>query len=539
MAEQNKHGLRNTLVLLCGVVLVGIVVFIAVRWPDKPVRYADPLENFKYGSIGSDIDRGLPIDIVAVLPKMFPEYLPEGARSQDYTALGLIQEPGRALPIGFSMRRRFGFFNVVGLNCAVCHTGSVRATPESTPIIIPTMPANTFDVLAYFEFLFNCAGDARFNTAEVLKAIKQHKSVDPLSWLFYQVAIPSFKGGVLRMRTQISFFFPTTYTDFPESVLHNDAELQPIYETRKAQGQSFFEAYPGFPSHPRSGPGRVDTFNPYKMIQFAHAYHNVPFPVGQSIGTSDFPSVWNLDFRTTKHIPFHWDGNTTDVNDRNFTAAFGAGVVPENVKSPQEYQAITQVGAWLGQVKAPKYPHEVDAAHFPLDRTRAEQGRAVFQKSCDACHGPEGPMLGKIFPLSEIGTDPYRVHSYTEKLRDLFFAYTKGYDFAFKSLRKTDGYKSPYLDGIWATAPYLHNGSVPNMMALLTPPQERPKVFFRGGDVYDPVNLGFRADQPSQDGRKLFRFDTTLPGNSNQGHVYGTELSHEEKAALIEYLKTL
>ena len=172
---------RNKISILVGVVFLGIAFFVVVRFPDKPMRYTDPLENFKYGSIGSDIDKGLPLDIIQVLPKMFPEYLPEGARAQDYTAFGMIQEPGRALPIGFSMRRRFGFVEMVGLTCAVCHTGSVRASAESKPIIIPTMPANTLDLLAYFEFLFNCAADARFNTKEVIKAIKTEKSVDPIS----------------------------------------------------------------------------------------------------------------------------------------------------------------------------------------------------------------------------------------------------------------------------------------------------------------------------------------------------------------------
>jgi len=90
-------------------------------------------------------------------------------------------------------------------------------------------------------------------------------------------------------------------------------------------------------------------------------------------------------------------------------------------------------------------------------------------------------------------------------------------------------------------APYLHNGSVPNLRDLLEPASKRPKVFYRGYDVYDPKNIGFLADISEENGRSYFRFDTALPGNGNQGHegrAFGTELSATDKDALIEYLKT-
>jgi hypothetical protein len=97
------------------------------------------------------------------------------------------------------------------------------------------------------------------------------------------------------------------------------------------------------------------------------------------------------------------------------------------------------------------------------------------------------------------------------------------------------------LDGIWLRAPYLHNGSVPTLRALLEPTERRPKVFYRGNDVYDRIDVGFVADAPDDHGRRFFRFDTSGPGNGNAGHegrAYGTELSDADKAALVEYLKT-
>lgn len=106
-------------------------------------------------------------------------------------------------------------------------------------------------------------------------------------------------------------------------------------------------------------------------------------------------------------------------------------------------------------------------------------------------------------------------------------------------------YKVRPLNGIWATPPYLHNGSVPNLYALLSPVAERPKSFWLGNREYDPVNVGYVADKLPGG----FEFDTSLRGNSNYGHefadnpgkpgVIGRQLTPDERQALIEYLKTL
>ncbi len=94
-------------------------------------------------------------------------------------------------------------------------------------------------------------------------------------------------------------------------------------------------------------------------------------------------------------------------------------------------------------------------------------------------------------------------------------------------------YKARPLNGIWATAPYLHNGSVPNLAELLKPAAQRPKTFHVGGREYDPVQVGFK-DDPSQP-----VFDTDSDGNSNAGHEYGSSLTPEEQLQLMEYLKSL
>ena len=98
-----------------------------------------------------------------------------------------------------------------------------------------------------------------------------------------------------------------------------------------------------------------------------------------------------------------------------------------------------------------------------------------------------------------------------------------------------EAYRARPLNGMWATAPYLHNGSVPDLVELLKPPAERPATFYVGNWEFDPERLGFVWSSPSPDGL----FDTSRPGNSNAGHDYGTGLGDRDRRALIEYLKTL
>jgi hypothetical protein len=115
-------------------------------------------------------------------------------------------------------------------------------------------------------------------------------------------------------------------------------------------------------------------------------------------------------------------------------------------------------------------------------------------------------------------------------------------------------YTPPPLDGVWMTAPYLHNGSVPTLWHLLHGEAQRPVVFYRHHNAYDPVRVGLvcgeqrvngvlscppDAEQAKHAAAALFRFDARQRGNGNQGHDFGRDLPEEDKASLIEYLKTL
>lgn len=98
--------------------------------------------------------------------------------------------------------------------------------------------------------------------------------------------------------------------------------------------------------------------------------------------------------------------------------------------------------------------------------------------------------------------------------------------------RAREGYAASALDGIWATPPYLHNGSVLTLYGLLSPVSERPTKFRLGSGKYDPQKVGFASDGH-------FEFDTSIPGNSNSGHTWGTDLEEPDRFALIEFLKVV
>ena len=451
----------------------------------------DPVEHFKYGSIGSDVETGFPLHVMEVLPTMFPEYLPEGA-PHDWTAFGLYQEEGHSMPIGFSERTRI--VPLTGLTCAACHSGVWRAGPDAEPMRILGMPNAAFDVQAMFVFLFNSVRDDRFTADNVIAAMEERGTeVSAIDRIVYRRVVP-------RMR---------------ERLLEREAVLQRLFSE----------------DHPPFGPGRVAAFNSFKLDLLAEHYAG-GISEEEAIGTADYASTWNQGIRDNWQL--NWDGNSPVTLDRNVGAAMGAGATPTGIDLPN----IARVTEYLATLAPPPYPYHID-------REQAARGEVLFRQHCNSCHGVDGERVGQTTPIDEIGTDRRRFDSFTPRLIELLQAFDDGYDWSLSSFRKTDGYANSPLDGIWARGPYLHNGSVPTLWDLLTPAEQRnggATFFYTGHTVLDTVDVGSRADVARVGARPSFRYDLTLPGNSNVGHTgpyYGTELTDEEKRALIEYMKTL
>lgn len=252
-------------------------------------------------------------------------------------------------------------------------------------------------------------------------------------------------------------------------------------------------------------------------------------------------------------------------------------------------------------LQSPKWPGDILP---PIDQTLAARGAELYKNHCQQCHRPpvtseafynnekwwtrnqngEAILIVENIPISHIGTDPAQAADMAARtvvvpenldLQSTKFAEALGklvektVDVIYKAqqppldakerermdgwmpnkLRDDLAYKVRPLNGVWATPPYLHNGSVPSIEDLLGDPEQRPKTFYLGSREYDPVKLGYRTDSIAGG----FLFDTKVRGNWNRGHefrkdfdknkpikgVIGPALLPDDRKALIEYLKTL
>jgi hypothetical protein len=463
---------------------------------DRPVAYDAIADQFKYGSIGSEPGVSLLRPVGGVLPPYWIfRAMPEICRDKlpgGYASLGLLGEPGRDLPIGVSRRRRLGI-DQVGLNCAVCHTGTVREAPGAPSRVVLGMPANQLDLQGLVEFVLDCTLDNRLTADSIRGRFPRGSGPSAMERLLLRAGlVDRLKLAALDLQNRIA----------------------PILGDRV----------------PRWGRGRVDTFNPYKAIQFNWAISRLPD--AERVGASDYPSLWNQAPREGMHL--HWDGDNDSVDERNLSASLGAGVTPVTV----DHAGLRRIRDWIWKLPPPAYP-------FAIDAGVAERGARVYHEQCAGCHADHrfregitsGTRVGLVEDIDRIGTDRHRLDSYTP----VFAANQSGLfpdsPYRFKHFRKTGGYANQPLDGIWARAPYLHNGSVPTLRDLLEPPERRPRTFYRGYDVFDQQNVGFVANVPAADGRRFFWYDTSVPGNGNGGHVYGTALPDDDKRAIVEYLK--
>jgi mono/diheme cytochrome c family protein len=211
--------------------------------------------------------------------------------------------------------------------------------------------------------------------------------------------------------------------------------------------------------------------------------------------------------------------------------------------------AFRDIKAYLLSLEPPKYP-------FPVDEKKASAGKKLFTQHCARCHGTYGPggsYPNKVVDLDVIGTDPELASAYgpetAETYNQTWFGEEKDADGKPLKAALNRGYQAPPLDGVWATAPYFHNASVPTVYHVLNS-KARPKLFTRSFGTekadYDPGKLGLKfmpldkapgPKAPPIERRKVY--DTTQRGRSNAGHPFGDKLTDPERRAVIEYLKTL
>jgi hypothetical protein len=452
----------------------------------------DPARIFNHGSIGNETVQGLPYWIWRVLPQMFPEYLP--GRQAGYPSLGLFWEPGEELPVGFS-KKTLGAIPRVAPNCAFCHQGTYRLFADEPSQLVTAGIGNNVNPQAFLRFLMRSAEDARFTSDNVMKEI-------------------------------------TAIYDMPlwERVLYR---YLLIPATKKALNQQSAR-YEWMKSRPDWGPGRIDPFNPVK-------FYNLKLPDDGTIGNSDMMPLWDLEGLTPQtRYAFHWDGLSTSLEESALAGAIGDGLTSNAYADVKNDLAQVIKFAQLNQ--PPPSPFKTmlkPGSPYRVEAEQVETGRTLYQNLCADCHDKNGKRYRTVIPAGEIGTDRHRIDMWTAEAAQRYLQYEPGYDWGFKAFQKVNGYLATKLTGLWLRGPYLHNGSVPTLRDLLNPPAQRPRVFYRGYDLIDAKNGGFVSQPDSTAERRGTRYDTAVPGNGNEGHLYGVDLSNEEKDSLLAFLKTL
>jgi len=491
----------------------------------------DDLHFFLHGSMGTEV---VPERVLRAFIRTYPDLFPR----EDLSHFGLIPDPAFGWPVGFSRRPvpHLGALYAVGVNCASCHVAEIVRATGGAPVRV-FGPASHFDAEAFF----GAVTVATFRTADPAN-MKRFLSVylaagDPTGdetaqqllagqWQRQEPALvaviaddPSGSKGVA---VGVLHAIAGRELSLDRAALESGMDLAPLVRAvlrlfHNMRAALHIPDRPPDKVPPASGPGRNDAFGLLSagLLGVPQPYAPVKYGV-----------AWNLEGRRW----VHWDGNTQSPIGRNLLASLGLGAPLLGKRGLLDFTTIVRQTELSEKIRAPRYP-------FTIDQPAAGRGAALYRARCASCHdGPESDA--RLHAPEAVGTEPNRARLFTQAQAErlnTFLAELEipGYrPLDVPGIRGTQKYWAPRLAGVWARAPYLHNGSVRTILELLTPPGARAKSFRRGSQRYDTGALGY-VDEGA------YVLDTTAQGNSNAGHDYGTDLSSAQKLELIEYLKTL
>jgi mono/diheme cytochrome c family protein len=482
---------------------------------------------------------------------------PAGERfmsASNMSRFGFIVDDGRGVdaanpygwPIGFAVDRDASTgIAMAGFTCAACHTAQIE----------------------YRGAAFRIDGG------------QSNADVNEFREAMAQALIATSKDAVRRSRFEkqaVALGFPgsrvaAAFKALAENALHGD-RMSPEYV---------------IPTTP-TGPGRLDALNAIGSTVFGLNL-GVPGNAKQGNAPVDFPYLWDI-------WHFDWVQYNASIRqpmDRNVGEALGVGIQTNFIGAngaanpePLRWKSSVRIASlyWMENALAKLRPPVWPQAFGSIDRAQAARGRVLFAVNCSACHGIQviaGTAPAEwhlpVVPLAKIGTDPNQATDYARNTFDatklglgktvhaaqgLSYVVTRVKEQAYRDagIPKSEwakydgfgrtgnsfpapcGYKARPLIGVWATGPFLHNGSVPTIYDLLS--ERRPVRFWFGSRELDPAKLGFV--QESRQGNMLF--DASVPGNNNSGHWFtndlarrgriGRALTDSEKYAIIEYLKS-
>lgn len=503
---------------------------------------------------------------------------------------GLVEDPDSqlGLPIGMSVGVPSTAPNdalLIGVSCAGCHSG--QYTYQGTAMTIDGAP-NMLDFEALLNALTASLESTLSSPSELLDLVRkvvelEHRAdgegelleVDPAAKSLLDATVAAADDhplGTLRdhlakglhaayhadTAQEAANHLASTVESMPEvdhsshsagreaweSLRGSIGKFQDDLAYIKRHAERLVTLHKAFSQETEAGPGRADSFG---------AIWDLLVQKGQVTPLNAPVSIPHLyEYATFEWV--HWDGNSSTVMGRDYSQAIalGADLIEETYESTVLPQHIIDLEKTARSLAAPAWPADILG---PIDEARAARGGEIYAAHCLQCHREE-----TLVPMEEIGTDPMRAQnfasleqdgkSYAELLIELGDQLTK-VSFAAHGIseddlapversanptwRITNAYHTRPLHGIWASPPYLHNGSVPTLWDLLQPQTERP-ARFRVGRELDPEKVGIDGEeQPVGD----WTFDTAETGNSNAGHEYGVGLTAEEKWDLVEYMKTL
>lgn len=246
---------------------------------------------------------------------------------------------------------------------------------------------------------------------------------------------------------------------------------------------------------------------------------------------TDTPAWWLLK---KKNAMFYNGFGRGDFG--RFLMASNLLTVNDTSESRKVDEHMPDVLAYLNSLQPPKYPK-------PIDAVLAARGKSIFELNCSGCHGTYGEKItypNLLIPSSIIQTDSFLFKSnYSNPQFVNWFIkswFTMGDHPA--QLVPFNGYIAPPLDGIWITAPYFHNASVPTLEGVLNS-KIRPQLWSRNFDnpQYDYQKVGW-VYKKEEKANNTSVYNTKLPGYGNYGHYFGDDLTENERKAVIEYLKT-
>lgn len=510
-------------------------VYLAQGWDDKT------RQQMYYTSFGS---RFIPYDWFLVLEQTGSTEL---LRSPEHmTALGFV--PGAiselnpdGLPVGLVSDSDKQQGDYLGLTCTACHTGQVSVQGQT--IYIDGSQA----LIDFTRFEHSVLDSLKSTVADTEKFSRFFLSIIEKN---PSVTADSLKQKMTTRITELEQRFTANATDVPY------------------------------------GKDRLDAFGQIFNAIAVEALH-LPENARAPDAPASYPVLWDAS-----HLDLvQWNASAPNQepgplfqNAITVLAVYGTVSVPKNTLTYHSSIRISNLGdlqSGFYKLTAPKWPVEYAGQ---LDAEKIARGKSLYEQHCAQCHtyvdasDAKRKLRAVLTPVADVGTDPLIVDNFADRrvkagvlegdrvllvAGDTFSTEAKPIDLvthtaagalvnqpwqSLKAIIKEHEsryprqeqqndrvYKARPINGVWASAPYLHNGSVPTIYDLLLPAAQRPAIFYVGNIELDVVKVGYLTTETPN----TTLFNTHLRGNSNAGHEYGTQLNDVQRWDLVEYIKSI